>query len=262
VLTHLLLLTACGGGDDGLLGSNGGVTPVTPPSTVTALSCLAPRLLAIGHVHTLTYTSTQTSTATGSAALSGTLVIATQVSGPALLDGLSTVRVENTAVSTLGGISSSTRSADYQTLVGQKVLTYRLETLDVATGIVSSLRSNTPAPALDFGLVAGSSSSQSYASTLVSAGVSGQLTSNESDTVQFIGLETLDLPAGRFVATCHFRFTSITSGIGEATDVWLAATLGLPVKKVNTRLAVGNTPGQTRTDLLSSGTVQGATLTP
>jgi hypothetical protein len=83
----------------------------------------------------------------------------------------------------------------------------------------------------------------------------------EVDNVQFVGLETLTVPAGTFKSTCHFRLTSSTLIPGVTGDFWAAAITGVVLKRVATLTSQGVT-AFTQTDVLARGTINGVNITP
>lgn len=88
-------------------------------------------------------------------------------------------------------------------------------------------------PELDFSLAAGSSLTATAAAQLdlavggASAGHSGW---TSALTLRFVGLDTVEVPAGRFEQACHFEQRLVSNGQVQTSQRWLAAGSGVLLK--------------------------------
>ena len=120
--------------------------------------------------------------------------------------------------------------------------------------VTQTIMPNPPLTDLDFGLAVGGSSGA--ATSAVTASVSpttgaGSATFNASGIVNFIGVETITVPAGTFTDACKFE-QRVTTGSPRVIVRWLARGSGVVLRTES----VGTTQN------LVSGTLNGVAITP
>lgn len=248
-----LALAACGGGggggDDGGGGGGGG------GPTAAASDCLNPALYVVGT--TFRFDAQVSGYAAGRANIVGSVARLTSFEGQTDVHELDFETDTRVTVPGAGLIEDVTRTLDYGRRTGNSVTQYgKIETSisDPATG---SARTVYAPPRADgrFGLAVGQSLTITTTATrtvTLPSGAQPPVSEASTDTVTYVGQETITVPAGSFTAC---RFDVVNDPEGPTTE-WLGVGNGAPLRTI----AGPGSSTELRFELQGSSRINGAPL--
>lgn len=156
--------------------------------------------------------------------------------GPVNLEGQTAWRLSVSETVSTAGQPDQLSSSQHHLLLEGTLLRLLATRSDFAQGggtVTQSIVLSPPAPELDFGLAAGSSRTASTNAilSLGAAASTGSTSRWTSDvTLSFVGLETVQVPAGTFGQACRFEQRLVTGGSVQVSQRWLAAGTGVLLK--------------------------------
>jgi hypothetical protein len=229
----LSCLAACGGG-----GGDGASTPpfTAPPAAAQALQCFNLALLE-------TPGTTLRIELDLSGVASGTQTVVTTVGNLTTFDGNSSREVVTTAVGSTSAsgtpISTDLETRSYRVATSAGVITEygatarAIITIGGSTGSSNSRSVSNP-PSVDRRYTLSAGQSDTLTGTVTTAtttnGVTTTQTENLSQTVRFVGIESVTVPAGSFNA-CKFE-QAPTNAPADVTTSWVAVGSGVVVRTV------------------------------
>lgn len=230
-----------------------GPTPTPGSGSGDASACYNPELLQQGTQTTLSYKSTD-----GDSNEVLTFTDERMVTGPATFKGQQTILTDGTTQSSSSVGSYTTQTKTYNTVQSSTkgARTYGLNTTTTVQGFTTTTEAEfSPYSEMRFNLSAGQSFVTEYSlKTTTDTGGFGNVTTNTNhkDTITFVGLENVSVPAGTF-ETCRFDTSSVVTGDSSSTENatnWFDVGSGVLIK---------NQAGNDKTEF-TSGSVNGTAV--
>lgn len=210
--------------------------PTPSPAPATAQACLNTAL------YTQAGTVARYEYAVRQGGVDQRVQVTSTAEGAVSLEGQTAWRLAVSETVSITGQPDQLSSSQHHVLLDGTLLRLLATRSDFAQGggtVTQAIVLSPPAPELDFGLAAGSSRTAST-SARWSLGAAGSAATTPSAgnwtsevTLSFVGLETVQVPAGTFSQACRFEQRLVTGGSVQVSQRWLAAGSGVLLKAVN-----------------------------
>lgn len=205
--------------------------PAPSPAPATAQACLNTAL------YTQAGTVARYEYAVRQGGVDQRVQVTSTAEGAASLEGQPAWRLSVSESVSIAGQPDQLSSSQHHVLLEGALLRLLATRSDFAQGgstVTQAIVLSPAAPEMDFGLAAGSSRTASaearWSLTTSSTARTGKWSSEV--TLSFVGLETVQVPAGTFSQACRFEQRLVTGGVVQLSQRWLAAGSGVLLKAV------------------------------